>query len=221
METQFSVNWSFFLSSIFVVSWFTHMAKFSIGKIFLIIASLLWLSKFLKIAIGIDFYLFPNSCHSKTTGLNCSIKNSIQFFENMARFSSEKGRRIFWSSHLYPLIWKFPRMQSIFKQFIFESIGSRSRKLQAWFHQSTCQTKVLNLQWQIWMKNLLFSPWLETFDNHRFPKSYGDIDILPSSNSSHLKLQASFPCKGLGWEVHVLICWFDCKIVSIDALIKI
>ena len=175
---------SFFLSIIFLVSWFTHVAKYSNGKFFLIIASLLWLSKFPKNAIGFDFYLFPNSCHSKTTGLSCSTKNSIHFFENMTRFSWEKGRRFFWSSHLYPLIWKLPRMQSLFKQFIFQNIGCRSRKLQAWFHQSTCQTKVLNIQWQIWIKSLLFSSWLKAFDNHRFPKSSGNIDILPNSNSN-------------------------------------
>ena len=89
-ETQFSVLMSFFLSIFFVVSWFTHMVKFSIGKVFLIIASLLWLSKFLKIAIGIDFYLFPNSCHSKTTGLSCSIKKFNPFFRKHDKIFFEK-----------------------------------------------------------------------------------------------------------------------------------
>ena len=110
-------------------------------------------------------------------------KNSIHFFENMTRFSSRKGRRIFWSLHLYPLIWKLPRLQSRWKQFNFHEIGSRSRKLQAWFHQSTRQTKVLNLQWQTWIKNLLSSPWLKILDNHRFPKSSDNFEIFPISNS--------------------------------------
>ena len=90
METQFSVLMSFFLSIFFVVSWFTHMVKFSIGKVFLIIASLLWLSKFPKTAIGVDFYLFLNSCHSKTTGLSCSIKKFNPFFRKHDKIFFEK-----------------------------------------------------------------------------------------------------------------------------------
>ena len=36
--------------------------------------------KFSKTAIAVDFYLFSNSCHSKTTGLSCSIKKFNPFF---------------------------------------------------------------------------------------------------------------------------------------------
>ena len=131
METQFSATRSIFLSIIFAVSWFTLVNKLSIGKVLWFLRHCCDCREVPKIAVTLELSLFLNSCHSKTTGLSCSIKISIRIFENMTRISSEKVRRIFWSLHLYPLIWKLPRMQSFFKQFIFQNIRSRSRKLQA------------------------------------------------------------------------------------------
>ena len=120
METQFSLNWSFFLSISFVVSWFTLEAKFSIGIILWYLRHYCDCQKVPKIAVSLEFSLFLNPCHSKTTGLSCSIKISIRIFENMTRFSSEKGRRIFWSLQNNHLFWKLLKRQSIIKKSYFK-----------------------------------------------------------------------------------------------------
>ena len=120
METQFSATRSIFLSIIFAFFWFTLVNKLSIGKILWFFRHCCDCRKVPKIAVSLEFSLFLNSCHSKTTGLSCSIKISIRIFENMTRFSSEKGRRIFWSLQNNHLFWKLLKRQSIIKKSYFK-----------------------------------------------------------------------------------------------------
>ena len=112
----------FFLSIIFVVSWFTLEAKFSIGIILWYLRHYCDCQKVPKIAVSLEFFPFSNSCHSKTTGLSCSIKISVRIFESMTRFSSEKVRRIFWSLQSNHFFWKLLKRQSIIKNSYFKNL---------------------------------------------------------------------------------------------------